>query len=256
MTEPIEHTDAVVIGAGVIGCAIAWRLGQAGMRVVVVERGRVGGEASHAAAGMLAPLVEAEREDEFFNLTSASLAIYSDLARESGVNSKAGRGKMEELVLALSLDQRGEHAGGGVRSFAPDAPPFDDNDAHPGLPQPPRYGATDHARADDDGVSLFDRLGHLGWIRRSFFLSGVPAPLFSLAARVFKTAVGRVDLVIDHRIYRALDPFEDALLEIGQVIGRFFGQARPERVGQIIDRITHGLLFFRHMLIPRHEWDL
>src|SRR5215475_3759588 len=106
-------------------------------------------------------------------------------------------------------------------------PPFNHDDAHPGLPQPPRDGATDHARADNDGVSLFDRLGHLCWIRRSFFLSGLSAPLFSHAARVFKTAVGRVDLVIDHRIHRALDPFEDALLEIGQIIGRFFGQARP-----------------------------
>lgn len=45
MSEPIEQADAVVIGAGVIGCAIAWRLGQAGLRVVAVERGRIGGEA-------------------------------------------------------------------------------------------------------------------------------------------------------------------------------------------------------------------
>src|SRR5262245_49267093 len=195
-------------------------------------------------------------ERPFVAVFDVNAARRLQLAREIGVNRKAGRGEIEELVLALSLYQRGEHAGGGMRSFAPDAPPFDDDDAHPGLPQPPRYGATDYARADDDGVSLFDRLGHLGWIRRSFFLSGLSAPLFSHAARVFKTTVGRVDLVIDHRIYRALDPFEDALLEIGQIIGRFFGQARPERVGQIIERITHGFLFFRHMLIPRHEWDL
>ena len=87
MTEPIEQTDAVVIGAGVIGCAIAWRLGQAGMRVVVIERGRVGGEASHAAAGMLAPLAEAEGEDEFFNLTVASLRTYADFARELKASS-------------------------------------------------------------------------------------------------------------------------------------------------------------------------
>src|SRR5262245_37456518 len=122
------------------------------------------------------------------------------LAREIGVNRKAGRGEIEELILALSLDQRGEHTGGGVRSFAPDAPPFDDNDAHPGLPQPPRDGATDHARADDDGVSLFDWLGHLGWIRRSFLLSGLPAPLLPHYARVLKMDVGRGDLLIASRL--------------------------------------------------------
>src|SRR6266542_3446770 len=109
MTEPIEQTDAVVIGAGVIGCAIAWRLGQAGKRVVVVERGRVGGEASHAAGGMLAPLVEAEREDEFFNLTTASLAIYPDFAREL----KAGCAlKLEPLLnqtLRFALKFPGDH---------------------------------------------------------------------------------------------------------------------------------------------------
>ena len=91
----------------------------------------------------------------------------------------------------------------------PDAPAFDDDDAHPGLPQPPRDGATDHARADNDGVSLFNRLGHLRWIRWSFFFSPLGA-LFSHAARVFKTAVGRVDLVINHRIDRALDPSRTA----------------------------------------------
>src|SRR5215813_8659445 len=108
MTEPIEQTDAVVIGAGVIGCAIAWRLGQAGMRVVVVERGRVGGEASHAAAGMLAPLVEAGREDEFFNLTAASLAIYSDFARELKASSGIDVEYRDEGTLYLALTDEDE----------------------------------------------------------------------------------------------------------------------------------------------------
>src|SRR5262245_39435804 len=77
-----KQVDVVVIGGGVIGCSIAWRLGQAGMRVVVIERGRVGGEASHAAGGMLVPLAEAECEDDFFHFTVAGLAMYTDFARE------------------------------------------------------------------------------------------------------------------------------------------------------------------------------
>jgi glycine oxidase len=108
MTEPIEQTDAVVIGAGVIGCAVAWRLGQAGMRVVVVERGRVGGEASHAAAGMLAPLVEADREDEFFNLTAASLATYADFARELKASSGVDVEYRDEGTLCLALTENDE----------------------------------------------------------------------------------------------------------------------------------------------------
>lgn len=82
MIEKVEQFDVAVVGAGVIGCATAWRLAQAGMRVVAVERGPVGQEASHAAGGMLAPLAEADRADEFFELAVASRALYADFARE------------------------------------------------------------------------------------------------------------------------------------------------------------------------------
>lgn len=47
--------DVVVIGGGVIGLAAAWRLGQRGLRVTLLERGACGQEASWAAAGILAP---------------------------------------------------------------------------------------------------------------------------------------------------------------------------------------------------------
>jgi glycine oxidase len=73
------------------------------MRVVVVERGRVGGEASYAAAGMLAPLVEADHEDEFFNLTVASLAMYADLARELKALSGVDIEYRAEGTLYLAL---------------------------------------------------------------------------------------------------------------------------------------------------------
>jgi glycine oxidase len=78
----MAQADAAIIGGGVIGSAIAWRLRQAGLRVVVIERGRIGGEASSAAGGMLAPLAEADRIDDFFNLSVASRALYADVARE------------------------------------------------------------------------------------------------------------------------------------------------------------------------------
>jgi glycine oxidase len=108
MIDPIEKADAVVIGAGVIGCAVAWRLGQAGMRVVVVERGRVGAEASHAAGGMLAPLAEAERRDDFFNLAVAGLAIYADFARELKASSGVDVEYRDEGTLYLALTEEDE----------------------------------------------------------------------------------------------------------------------------------------------------
>lgn len=82
MTGFVAQFDAVIIGGGVIGCSIAWRLGQAGLRVVVVERGSIGKEASWAAGGILSPLAEADSPDEFFQLCAASRALYPDFASE------------------------------------------------------------------------------------------------------------------------------------------------------------------------------
>jgi glycine oxidase len=45
--------DVVVVGAGAIGCSIAYYLARAGARVEVVERGDIGREASWASAGMV-----------------------------------------------------------------------------------------------------------------------------------------------------------------------------------------------------------
>ena len=52
--------DVAIVGAGVVGLAIAYRCAQRGLNTVVLERDRAGAGASSAAAGMLAPVSEAE----------------------------------------------------------------------------------------------------------------------------------------------------------------------------------------------------
>jgi len=47
-----------VIGGGIIGCAIAWRLAQRGAQVTVIEKHEPGTKASWAAAGMLLPILD------------------------------------------------------------------------------------------------------------------------------------------------------------------------------------------------------
>jgi glycine oxidase len=54
----------VVVGGGVIGLAIAWRAAARGVRVTVIERGEVGGGTSRLAAGMLAPISEADPSEQ------------------------------------------------------------------------------------------------------------------------------------------------------------------------------------------------
>jgi len=52
--------DVVVVGAGLVGCATARALAREGLKPLVVERARVGAEASRAAAGMIAPQAECD----------------------------------------------------------------------------------------------------------------------------------------------------------------------------------------------------
>ncbi|ERN54833.1 glycine oxidase ThiO [Alkalihalophilus marmarensis] len=67
----------IVLGGGVIGLASALELSRKGHDVTVLEKVRCGGQASGAAAGMLAPYSEiGEDPDDFFRLCLASLREY------------------------------------------------------------------------------------------------------------------------------------------------------------------------------------
>lgn len=72
----------LIIGGGVMGCGIGFRLAQAGADVTVLERAIPGAEASSAAAGILAPQMETEKPGPFLDLCLRSRAMYGDFARE------------------------------------------------------------------------------------------------------------------------------------------------------------------------------
>lgn len=74
--------DVVVVGGGVVGCAVAWFLAREGLDVTLVERQDVASEASGAAAGMLAPIVEAHEEGPFLEFGLRSLATFPALVDE------------------------------------------------------------------------------------------------------------------------------------------------------------------------------
>jgi glycine oxidase len=93
LVKKTANTTACVaiIGAGVIGLTIARALAQSGVRdVILIERGRPGAEASWAAGGILAPQVEVDHYDEFFQLACASRDLYpgfaESLKEETGVD--------------------------------------------------------------------------------------------------------------------------------------------------------------------------
>src|SRR6185436_17135783 len=85
-----QSADIVVIGAGVIGSALARELAAAKLRVVVVERGAPGSGASSAAAGILSPQAEADAPSPLLDLCVESRALFpalvEDLREETGID--------------------------------------------------------------------------------------------------------------------------------------------------------------------------
>lgn len=118
-----ERYDALVVGAGVVGCAIAYHLTKAGLRVALVDKGGVASEASQAGAGMLAPLAESgeatQQQSPFLRLCLAGLRCYDDLDRqledETGIDIELVNAatlrpafdehEVEELQVAMNTQQ-------------------------------------------------------------------------------------------------------------------------------------------------------
>jgi len=92
----------VVVGGGVIGCAIAYYLTKAGVQVTLVERGEVGGEASGAAAGMLIPPAGAAAPGPFRDLCFASLALYPSLIESIQRESRISVECLDSGILVLA----------------------------------------------------------------------------------------------------------------------------------------------------------
>ena len=99
-------TDVVVVGAGIVGLAVAWRLAQRGQGVVVVERGVPGREASWVGAGMLAPATETQfGEEELLALTLAGNERWEAFAAELEAVTGLTAGFRRCGILHLGLDR-------------------------------------------------------------------------------------------------------------------------------------------------------
>ncbi|HEY2743001.1 MAG TPA: glycine oxidase ThiO [Polyangia bacterium] len=97
-------SDVLVVGGGMIGCAIALRLADAGVAVTVVERGEPGREASWAAGGILAPEVEAHGPGAFFTLMRAGAARWRSFAEELRARAELDVGYRDDGTLQLAFD--------------------------------------------------------------------------------------------------------------------------------------------------------
>ena len=100
--------DVIVVGGGIVGLTVAWRAAQRGLRTVVLERDRLGGGASGVAAGMLAPISEAEFANPALlalglEAAAAWPAFAAELEQASGTTALLRRSGT--LLLARDRDE-------------------------------------------------------------------------------------------------------------------------------------------------------
>lgn len=106
---PRRRVDVVVVGAGVVGLATAWELHRQGMTIAVVDP-EPGGGASRAAAGMLAPVSEAQfQQDRLFPLMLAAAEAYPSFVRtvEDATGRTVGYRPTDTLVCGVDAADRG-----------------------------------------------------------------------------------------------------------------------------------------------------
>ena len=123
--------DVIVIGAGIIGLSIAWRLAQRGLRVTMFDAGQAGREASWAGAGMLAPGGEVTERTEWSDFALHSLRLYpefiAELEQESGCVIDYQRTGAIEIAITeadwIALQERAaQQRGLGIHSVPADRP--------------------------------------------------------------------------------------------------------------------------------------
>jgi glycine oxidase len=109
LARTAEQPTVAVIGAGVIGLSIAWRLATRGASVAVFDKGAAGTGASHAAAGMLAACAEAEPGEEALVALGREAqarwpAFAAELLTASGIDVELRQ--EGTLVVALTADDQ------------------------------------------------------------------------------------------------------------------------------------------------------
>jgi len=120
--------DVIVLGAGIVGAAAARALAAAGRRTLLLAPAPLPGEATAAAAGMLAPQIEAHAGDALLDFAIAARERYHTLARELAA---AGHdiAHHPDGILHVALDGPGAAAlaaqAGAQRSLGLDADYWD-----------------------------------------------------------------------------------------------------------------------------------
>lgn len=98
--------DAIVVGGGVIGGAIAYNLAKRGGKVLLLEKDRLASKSSGAAAGMLGAQSEMDGDGPLFQLARKSRAMFPKIAEEIKENSGIDIGLINKGMLKVALTEQ------------------------------------------------------------------------------------------------------------------------------------------------------
>ncbi len=97
--------DIVVVGAGVVGCAVAYELARRGASVELVDDRPAGSGATQASAGMLAPFIEAREPGPLLELTARGLQRYDEFVARVLADSAVTIKYQRTGTLEVALDE-------------------------------------------------------------------------------------------------------------------------------------------------------
>ncbi|MEX2582086.1 MAG: glycine oxidase ThiO [Gemmatimonadota bacterium] len=100
--------DVAVVGAGIIGAAVAREVARAGATVVVVDREQPCSRTTWAAAGMLSPQAESDRPGDFLRLLLRARDAFPPLVHELEEDTGIALGYRTEGTLLVALTEEDE----------------------------------------------------------------------------------------------------------------------------------------------------
>ena len=180
--------SVLIIGGGIIGCASALELAQAGCQVTLIERGLIGGEASWAGAGLLSALLPWDYRAEVVRLMNQSRALYPEWIaglKHSGVDPEYRRSGL--LVLPpYDLSQalhwaRDSHEVVETLPASRIEPSLESEETALWMPQVaqvrnPRLLRALHQSLVRQGVVVHESTALTGWMSDGSRISGVVTP--------------------------------------------------------------------------------
>src|SRR5688500_8552270 len=256
--ESSISADVIVVGAGVVGLSAARALAGAGARVVVVERGRPGEEATGAAAGMLAAQAESAPDSPLMALALAArarhVALSPELESETGIAVGLSARGLIQVAFTPDEDRRLRESGAWQRERGLRAEPLTPQDLREAEPHlSPRVVGGMHLPDDRsvDNVRLAQALAASAVARGVVFACG-------RSATRLLVEVGRVrGLIADTETFSAPVVVNAA----GAWAGLLPGDPQPPPVTPVRGHIVafagapapvrHVLCSHRGYLVPR-----